>query len=96
MYSTGDAVNTAGKRVASFQFDASDLAQFLTMDRHIGFNCSVQIFLQSVLEEKQELCFSVVSLLWHKLIASPETQPSAESTSAQQGWRQVSMHTYIP
>ncbi|CAO2834123.1 unnamed protein product [Amaranthus hypochondriacus] len=89
VYSTGDAVNTAGKRVASFQFDASDLAQFLTMDRHIGLNCSVQIFLQSVLEEKQELCFSVVSLLWHKLIASPETQPSAESTSAQQGWRQV-------
>ncbi|MCI16889.1 protein GIGANTEA, partial [Trifolium medium] len=30
-----------------------------------------------------------VSLLWHKLIASPETQPCSESTSAQQGWRQV-------
>lgn len=89
LYTSNDAGNTAGKRVANFQFDASDLAHFLTMDRHIGLNCSVQIFLQSVLEEKQELCFSVVSLLWHKLIASPETQPSAESTSAQQGWRQV-------
>ncbi|KAF7812473.1 protein GIGANTEA [Senna tora] len=70
-------------------YTASDLANFLTMDRHIGFSCSAQIFLRSMLAEKQELCFSVVSLLWHKLIASPETQPSAESTSAQQGWRQV-------
>ncbi|KAH9615273.1 hypothetical protein KSS87_002034 [Heliosperma pusillum] len=86
---TEDAGNTSGKRIASFQMDASDLANFLTMDRHIGFNCSVQISLQSVLVEKQELCFSVVSLLWHKLIASPETHPIAESTSAQQGWRQV-------
>ncbi|GMJ06908.1 GIGANTEA [Hibiscus trionum] len=33
--------------------------------------------------------FLVVSLLWHKLIAAPETQLSAEGTSAQQGWRQV-------
>lgn len=94
VHTNNDTGNTAGKSVASFQFDASDLAQFLTMDRHIGFNCSVQIFLQSVLEEKQELCFSVVSLLWQKLIASPETQPSAESTSAQQGWRQVCMSTF--
>ncbi|KAK6160819.1 hypothetical protein DH2020_004200 [Rehmannia glutinosa] len=54
-----------------------------------SFNCSAQVLLRSVLAEKQELCFSVVSLLWHKLIVSPETQPSAESTSAQQGWRQV-------
>ncbi|CBI22759.3 unnamed protein product, partial [Vitis vinifera] len=59
------------------------------MDRHIGFSCSAQVLLRSVLAEKQELCFSVVSLLWHKLIAAPETKPSAESTSAQQGWRQV-------
>ncbi|CAK9154186.1 unnamed protein product [Ilex paraguariensis] len=80
---------TEGKGVACFPLDASDLANFLTMDRHIGFNCSAQVLLRSVLAEKQELCFSVVSLLWHKLIASPETQPSAESTSAQQGWRQV-------
>ncbi|XP_022850240.1 protein GIGANTEA-like isoform X3 [Olea europaea var. sylvestris] len=78
-----------GKEFASFPTDASDLANFLTMDRHIGFNCCAQVLLRSVLAEKQELCFSVVSLLWHKLIASPETQPSAESTSAQQGWRQV-------
>lgn len=84
-----DAVNTSGKRIAGFQLDASDLANFLTMDRNIGFKCSLQNFLQSVLVEKQELCFSVVSLLWHKLIVSPETQPSAESTSALQGWRQV-------
>jgi GIGANTEA protein len=69
--------------------EASDLANFLTMDRHIGLNCNTQIFLISMLSEKQELCFSVVSLLWHKLIASPETQPCSESTSAQQGWRQV-------
>ncbi|XVF39032.1 hypothetical protein PTKIN_Ptkin01aG0003000 [Pterospermum kingtungense] len=81
--------NSLGKDVASFPLDASDLANFLTMDRHIGFNCSAQILLRSLLVEKQELCFSVVSLLWHKLIAAPETQPSAESTSAQQGWRQV-------
>ncbi|XP_055833194.1 protein GIGANTEA-like isoform X2 [Solanum dulcamara] len=80
---------TSGKGIASFPLDASDLANFLTMDRHIGFNCNAQDLIKSVLAEKQELCFSVVSLLWHKLIASPETQPSAESTSAQQGWRQV-------
>ncbi|KAH9691867.1 protein GIGANTEA [Citrus sinensis] len=81
--------NGLGKGIASFLVDASDLANFLTMDRHIGFNCSAQFLLRSVLAEKQELCFSVVSLLWNKLIAAPETQPSAESTSAQQGWRQV-------
>ncbi|KAL8514304.1 hypothetical protein ACS0TY_013422 [Phlomoides rotata] len=80
---------TIGKGIASFPVDASDLANFLTMERHIGFNCNGKILLRSVLAEKQELCFSVVSLLWHKLIVSPETQPSAESTSAQQGWRQV-------
>ncbi|GAB4845182.1 hypothetical protein Ancab_038588 [Ancistrocladus abbreviatus] len=89
LYSSEDAGSTSGKRVGRFQLDASDLANFLTMDRHIGFNCSAQVFLQKVLAEKQELCFSVVSLLWHKLIAAPETQPIAESTSAQQGWRQV-------
>ncbi|KAH6782454.1 gigantea protein [Perilla frutescens var. frutescens] len=81
--------STMGKGIASFPVDASDLANFLTMDRHIGFNRSGHVLLRSVLVEKQELCFSVVSLLWHKLIVSPETQPSAESTSAQQGWRQV-------
>ncbi|KAG6671525.1 hypothetical protein I3842_16G007900 [Carya illinoinensis] len=81
--------NTLGKGVANFPLDASDLANFLTMDRHIGFNCCTQVLIKSVMAEKQELCFSVVSLLWHKLIAAPETQPSAESTSAQQGWRQV-------
>ncbi|XP_019228188.1 PREDICTED: protein GIGANTEA-like isoform X1 [Nicotiana attenuata] len=80
---------TTGKGIASFPIDASDLANFLTMDRHIGFNCNAPDLIKSVLAEKQELCFSVISLLWHKLIASPETQPSAESTSAQQGWRQV-------
>ncbi|KAK4253073.1 hypothetical protein QN277_010895 [Acacia crassicarpa] len=78
-----------GKSITSFPMDASDLAHFLTMDRHIGFNCSAQVLLRSMMAEKQELCFSVVSLLWHKLIISPETQPCAESTSAQQGWRQV-------
>ncbi|KAE9611364.1 hypothetical protein Lal_00011460 [Lupinus albus] len=80
---------TLGKGVTGLTLDASDLANFLTVDRHIGLNCSAQIFLTSMLAEKQELCFSVVSLLWQKLIASPETQPCAESTSAQQGWRQV-------
>ncbi|KAL3504583.1 hypothetical protein ACH5RR_034424 [Cinchona calisaya] len=78
-----------GKGITSFPTDATDLANFLTKDRHIGFSCSAQVLLRAVLAEKQELCFSVVSLLWHKLIASPETQPSEESTSAQQGWRQV-------
>ncbi|XP_022143670.1 protein GIGANTEA-like isoform X2 [Momordica charantia] len=81
--------NTSGKGLASFSIDASDLANLLTMDRHIGFNCCAQVLLRSVLAEKQELCFSVISLLWHKLITAPETQPSVESTSAQQGWRQV-------
>ncbi|CAK9150205.1 unnamed protein product [Ilex paraguariensis] len=81
--------STTGKGIASFPLDASDLANFLTMDRHIGFNCSAKVLLRSLLAEKQELCFSVVLLLWHKLIASPETQVSAESTSGQQGWRQV-------
>ncbi|XP_015886353.3 protein GIGANTEA isoform X1 [Ziziphus jujuba] len=81
--------NALGKGIASFPMDASDLANFLTMDRQMGFNFNAQILLGSVLAEKQELCFSVVSLLWHKLIAAPETQPTAESTSAQQGWRQV-------
>ncbi|KAM7514654.1 hypothetical protein LguiA_004237 [Lonicera macranthoides] len=76
-------------RLMKFLFNASDLANFLTMDRHVGFDCSSRFFLSSVLTERQELCFSVVSLLWHKLIASPDTEPSAESTSAQQGWRQV-------
>ncbi|XP_074280315.1 protein GIGANTEA isoform X2 [Silene latifolia] len=89
VYTTEDVESSPCRSIASFQMNASDLANFLTMDRHIGFNCSVQNFIQSVLVVKQELCFSVVSLLWHKLLASPETQPSAESTSAQQGWRQV-------
>ncbi|GFP78979.1 protein gigantea [Phtheirospermum japonicum] len=80
---------TMAKGLASLPIDASDLANFLTMDRHLGFNCRAQVLLRSVLAEKQELCFSVVSLLWHKLIVSPETQPSTESTSGQQGWRQV-------
>lgn len=84
-----DARSTTGKEITSFPFNASDLANFLTMDRHIGFNCSARVLLRSLLTEKQELCFSVVSLLWYKLIVSPETQPSVESTSAQQGWRQV-------
>lgn len=77
------------KEIMNFPFNASELANFLTMDRHIGFNCSARVLLRSVLTEKQELCFSVVSLLWHKMIASPETQLNAVSTSAQQGWRQV-------
>ncbi|GAV58788.1 hypothetical protein CFOL_v3_02321 [Cephalotus follicularis] len=80
---------TLGKGIASFPLDASDLANILTMDRHRGFNCCTQVLIRSVLAEKQELCFSVVSLLWHKLIAAPETEPTAVSTSAQQGWRQV-------
>lgn len=86
---TDAVLNDTGKGISSLPVDASDLANFLTMDRHIGFNCSAQALLRSVLAEKQELCFSVVSLLWHKLIAAPETQMSEESTSAQQGWRQV-------
>ncbi|XP_058074830.1 protein GIGANTEA-like isoform X2 [Magnolia sinica] len=86
---TDDMLNNSGKSITSLPVDASDLANFLTADRHIGFNCSAQALLRSVLAEKQEVCFSVVSLLWHKLISTPETQMNAESTSAQQGWRQV-------
>ncbi|XP_068651756.1 protein GIGANTEA-like [Aristolochia californica] len=82
-------LNNSRNEIANMPVDASDLANFLTTDRHIGFNCSAQALLRVVLVEKQELCFSVVSLLWHKLIASPETEMIAESTSAQQGWRQV-------
>lgn len=87
--SSGNVSCNLGKGIASFPVDASDLANFLTKDWQIGFNCSVQVFLGSMLTDKQELCFSVVSLLWYKLISVPETKPSAESTSAQQGWRQV-------
>lgn len=82
-------IHTHGKGAASLHADASDLANFLTMDRHTGLHSSAQVLLKSVLPEKQELCFSVVSLLWHKLIATPDTQLSEEGTSAQQGWRQV-------
>ncbi|XP_008786528.2 protein GIGANTEA-like [Phoenix dactylifera] len=82
-------VNTSGKNTASLPVDASDLANFLTMDRNGGYNHSAQTLLRSVFAEKQESCFSVVSLLWQKLIAAPETQMTAESTSAHQGWRQV-------
>ncbi|KAG9456845.1 hypothetical protein H6P81_001353 [Aristolochia fimbriata] len=82
-------LNNSRKEIANLPVDASELANFLTTDRHIGFNCSAQALLRVVLAEKQELCFSVVSLLWHKLIGSPETEMIAESTSAQQGWRQV-------
>nr|BAD97869.1 GI homologue [Lemna gibba] len=81
--------NSSGKRIKSLMEDASDLANFLTADRHIGFNCSIQALLRSAFAEKHELCFSVVSLLWRRLIAAPETQMSPEGTSAQQGWRQV-------
>ncbi|KAL2334961.1 hypothetical protein Fmac_016174 [Flemingia macrophylla] len=88
-YSNEPSRFSFGNVATSLLFDASDLANFLTNDRHIGFNCSAQVFLRYRLAEKQELSFSVVSLLWQKLIASPETQPCAESTSAQQGWRQV-------
>ncbi|KAG8045893.1 hypothetical protein GUJ93_ZPchr0008g12975 [Zizania palustris] len=84
----GDVASTSGKVIASLQAEASDLANFLTMDRNGGYRGS-QTLLRSVLSEKQELCFSVVSLLWQKLIASPEMQMSAESTSAHQGWRKV-------
>lgn len=83
---TGSSTSTG---VTSFPVDASELANFLTMDRLIGFNCSAQVPLRSALAEKQELCFSVVSLLWHKLIAGPETLLSAEGTSTHRGWRQV-------
>ncbi|ONM29302.1 gigantea2 [Zea mays] len=84
----GNVASTSGKSIASLQVEASDLANFLTMDRNGGYRGS-QTLLRSVLSEKQELCFSVVSLLWQKLIASPEMQMSAESTSAHQGWRKV-------
>jgi len=83
-----DVASTSGKAIASLQVEASDLANFLTMGRNGGYRGS-QTLLRSVLSEKQELCFSVVSLLWQKLIASPEMQMSAESTSAHQGWRKV-------
>lgn len=83
------AVDMSEKSMKSFSENASDLANFLTMHWNGGFNSTSQALLRSVLAEKQELCFSVVSLLWHKLIAAPETKMTAESTSAQQGWRQV-------
>jgi GIGANTEA len=83
-----DVASTSGKAIASLQVEASDLANFLTMGRNGGYRGS-QTLLRSVLSEKQELCFSVVSLLWQKLIASPEMQMSEESTSAHQGWRKV-------
>ncbi|XP_009408935.2 protein GIGANTEA [Musa acuminata AAA Group] len=87
--STDTIIETSGKSFSSLPVDASDLANFLMTDWYVGYNCGAQTLLRSVLAEKQELCFSVVSLLWHKLIAAPETKMSAESTSAHQGWRQV-------
>ncbi|KAJ4794813.1 Gigantea [Rhynchospora pubera] len=84
-----DVASTSGKAISSLPMEASDLANFLTMGRNGGYNCGSHTFLRSVLVEKQELCFSVVSLLWHKLIAAPETKMCAESTSAHQGWRKV-------
>ncbi|KAJ3694141.1 hypothetical protein LUZ60_009621 [Juncus effusus] len=80
-----DVASTSGKAIS----EASDLANFLTMDKNGGYNCGSHAFLRSVLAEKQEWCFSVVSLLWQKLIAAPETKMCAESTSAHQGWRKV-------
>ncbi|KAH6768310.1 gigantea protein [Perilla frutescens var. frutescens] len=80
--------HTMDKRAANFPIVASGMANFLTMDGHIGFDCTAEV-LRSVLTGKQELCFLVVSLLWRTLIASPEIQLRAESTSAQQGWRKV-------
>ncbi|WOL09176.1 hypothetical protein Cni_G17929 [Canna indica] len=80
---------TSGKSISSLPEEASDLANFLMTDRYTGYSYGAQTLLKSVFAEKQELCFSVVSLLWHKLIAAPETKMSAESTSAHQGWRQV-------
>lgn len=94
-HSNEELGNSSEKGLASFSIDASDLANLLTTDRHIGFNCCAQVLLRSVLAEKQALCFSVISLLWHKLISAPETQPSMESTSAQQGWRQVSLYSFL-
>ncbi|CAL9143963.1 unnamed protein product [Musa hybrid cultivar] len=79
----------SSKSLANLPVDAPALATFLTMDRNVGYNWGAQALLRTVFAEKQELCISVVSLLWHKLIAAPETKVSAESTSAQQGWRQV-------
>lgn len=84
-----NVVSTSEGSIPNLPVDAMDLANFLTTGRRIGYSCGTQAPLRSILAEKQELCFSVVSLLWHKLIAAPETQMSAESTSAQQGWRQV-------
>ncbi|CAF1927749.1 protein GIGANTEA [Brassica napus] len=81
--------SSSEKGIKDLLLDASDLANFLTADRLAGFYRGTQVLLRSILAEKPELSFSVVSLLWHKLIASPEIQPTAESTSAQQGWRQV-------
>lgn len=94
MLSTDTIVETSGKSISSFPVEASDLANFLMTDRYVGYNCGAQALLRSVFAEKQELCFSVVSLLWRKLIAAPETKLSAESTSAHQGWRQVCIESF--
>lgn len=82
-------VQPSQNNITNLPVDAPALATFLTLDRNVSYNWGAQALLRSVLAEKQELCFSVVTLLWHKLIAAPETKLSAESTSAQQGWRQV-------
>ncbi|CAN6455939.1 unnamed protein product [Victoria cruziana] len=82
-------LNESGRSAANLPVDALDLAIFLTMDGYAGFSCKAQILLRSILAEKQELCFSVVSLLWHKLIDAPEMKMNVEGTSSLQGWRQV-------
>ncbi|XP_031474074.1 protein GIGANTEA-like isoform X2 [Nymphaea colorata] len=86
---TNVILNESRKTVTNLPVDALDLANFLTMDGYAGFSCKAQILLRSVLAEKQELCFSVVSLLWNKLIGAPEMPMKVEGTSGQQGWRQV-------
>ncbi|KAL1561502.1 protein GIGANTEA-like isoform X2 [Salvia divinorum] len=78
--------NVAGSEALSIYEKAE--SNFSTMEGRAGFDCSRQA-LRSVLAEKQQVCFLVVSLLWHSLIVSPEIQPRAESSSSQQGWRKV-------
>ncbi|XP_047979964.1 protein GIGANTEA-like isoform X2 [Salvia hispanica] len=78
--------NVAGSEALSVCEKAE--SNFSTVEGKMGFNCSRQA-LRSVLAEKQQLCFLVVSLLWHALIVSPEIHPRAESSSMQQGWRKV-------
>eukprot|EP00252_Welwitschia_mirabilis_P005526 TRINITY_DN1599_c0_g1_i14.p1 TRINITY_DN1599_c0_g1~~TRINITY_DN1599_c0_g1_i14.p1 ORF type:complete len:973 (+),score=195.39 TRINITY_DN1599_c0_g1_i14:514-3432(+) len=77
------------KNIARRQMNALDVATLLTMDKHQWTSGNVGNVIEFILKEKQDLCVASVPLLWQRLVTAPDMQMTAESTSAEQGWRQV-------